>query len=457
MDYSAANPVVWNFIIQMGFIAGSVVLANIFRRRIPFIRKSLMPVAVLAGFILLILKCLNIVHLDNTLMELLVYHCIAMGFIAMSLRTVSDSGDAAGKSVAFKSGAIIVATYLAQAMVGLLITIVLAYTIKPDMFKAAGLLLPMGYGQGPGQANNIGTSYEALGFAGGRSFGLAIAAAGYICACTVGVFILNRWAKKGLLREDTNSAVDETQVDGYFQSKDEIPVSDSIDRLSVQTVMVLLVYLLTYLLTWGLTSALAAISPGLGNMLNSLLWGFNFIIGSVLAMATRILLDKGRKMGIVTRQYQNNYLLNRLSGFFFDIMIVAGIASINPEDISGLWLPFALMAVAGGMVTWFYLRMVCTKTYEGYHREGLISMYGMLTGTIGSGVLLLREIDPELKTPAANNLVSGSSTAIVLGAPLLVFVSLAAKSTLLCFITFGLVVIYLSVLTFVLMKKKKSK
>ena len=440
MDYSAANPVVWNFIIQMGFIACAVLVANALRRKIPLIRKSLMPVAVLAGFILLALKCLNVIRLDNNTMEMLVYHCIALGFIAMSLRTVAPDQDASARSVGFKSGAIIVATYLVQATTGLLITIGLAYTIKPDLFKAAGLLLPMGYGQGPGQANNIGTSYEALGFTGGRSFGLAIAAAGYLCACTVGVIILNRWAKKGLLRED-GGMFDETQADGYFQAKGEIPVSDSIDRFSVQAVLVLLVYLATYLITWGITSGLSAVSPGLAGMLNSLLWGFNFIIGSVLAMLTRVLLDKGRKLGIVTRQYQNNYLLNRISGFFFDIMIVAGIAS---------------MAVLGGVVTWLYLRVVCRKVYEGYYREGLISMYGMLTGTIGSGVLLLREIDPELKTPAANNLVSGSSYGIVLGAPLLVFVSLAAKSTVLCFATLGLVIAYLAVLTLVLVKKKKA-
>ena len=76
--------------------------------------------------------------------------------------------------------------------------------------------------------------------------------------------------------------------------------------------------------------------------------------------------------------------------------------------------------------------------------------------TVSSGVLLLREIDPELKTPAANNLVSGSSYGIVLGAPLLVFVSLAAKSTVLCFATLGLVIAYLAVLTLVLVKKKKA-
>ena len=137
-------------------------------------------------------------------------------------------------------------------------------------------------------------------------------------------------------------------------------------------------------------------------------------------------------------------------------MIVAGIASIDLGDIKGLWLPFVLMSVFGAVATWYYLVIVCKRTYGSYYREGLLSMYGMLTGTIGSGILLLREIDPELNTPAANNLVVGSSYAIVLGAPLLVFVSLAAKSTLMCIVTLGLASIYFAALTYVLMRKKKK-
>ncbi len=455
MDYSAANPGMWNFIIQLGVIAITVLLANILRRKVPFVKGSLMPVSVLAGFLLLIVKVLGIFQLDNNLMEMLVYHCIAMGFIAMSLRQTKKDKSAEAKSAGFKSGAIIVGTYLVQGTVGLLITLLLAHTFMPDMFEAAGLLLPMGYGQGPGQANNIGSSYESLGFAGGRSFGMAIAAAGYLCACTVGVIILNRWKKKGLVQGRIASESNETASEGFFQDKNEIPVTDSIDKLSVQAVMVLFVYLCTYLVTWGITAGITAVAPGLGKMVNSLLWGFNFIVGSVIAMLVSRGLDAARKKGIVHRQYQNNYLLNRLSGFFFDIMIVAGIASINPEDISGLWVPFLLIAIGGGIITWLYLKLVCKKAYGDYYKEGLISMYGMLTGTIGSGVLLLREIDPDLSTPAANNLVVGSSYAIVLGAPLLVFVSLAAESTLMCLITLALLILYGGALTFILVRKKK--
>lgn len=450
MDYSAANHSLWNIIIQFGLLAAAILFANFLRQRLPFIRKSLMPVAVLGGFLLLLAKYLGIAPVDQDLMEMLVYHGIALGFIAMSLRVPAEkTGN--GNLTGLKSGAVIVSTYLVQGVTGLLVTLMLSYTLMPSMFQAAGLLLPMGYGQGPGQANNIGSSYEALGFAGGRSFGLAIAAAGYLVACVVGVVILNLLSRRGKIIRPHSSA--EIQPDAnYFQSKDEIPISDSIDKLSVQLAMVLLVYLATYFAAWGVTSGLTAVSAGLANTLNTLIWGFNFIIGSALAILLRILLERGRRSGMIRRQYQNNYLLNRLSGFFFDIMIVAGIASINLEDIRGLWLPFVLMAVLGALVTWIHLVFVCKVVYKDYYYEGLISMYGMLTGTISSGVLLLREIDPDLATPAANNLVVGSSFGIILGAPVLVLVSLAPRSTRFCWIVVALAALYCGLLYLLIFK-----
>ena len=455
MDYSAANQELWSFIIQLGLIAGAILLAQLLRQKVSLIRKSLMPVAVLAGFLLLIAKYAGLVKLDGAIMETLVYHGIALGFIAMSLRVPAQKQSAGGNLTGLKSGAVIVSTYLVQGITGLIITLFLAYTFMPGLFKAAGLLLPMGYGQGPGQANNIGSSYEALGFAGGRSFGLSIAAAGYLVACIVGVVILNILSRRGKLGAARRSAAEEPGVD-FFQSKDEIPVSDSIDKLSVQIAMVVLVYLATYLAAWGITSGIAALSAGLAGTVNTLIWGFNFIIGSALAILLRVLLEKAKKAGLIRRQYQNNYLLNRISGFFFDIMIVAGIASINLEDIRGLWVPFVLMAVAGAAVTWLHLRFVCRDVYRDYYYEGLISMYGMLTGTISSGVLLLREIDPDLATPAANNLITGSSFGIILGAPILVLVGLAPKSDLLCWITLGLIAVYMALLELLIFKAKKK-
>jgi ESS family glutamate:Na+ symporter len=67
-------------------------------------------------------------------------------------------------------------------------------------------------------------------------------------------------------------------------------------------------------------------------------------------------------------------------------------------------------------------------------------------------VLLLREIDPELSTPAANNLIIGSSFGILLGAPVLILVGLAAKSDMLCFMTLILAVAYLVILDIIIFR-----
>lgn len=450
MDYSSANTVLWNVIIQFGIISGIILFANILRRKIKAVKKSLMPTAVLGGFLLLLLRISNLVRIDMNMLEMITYHGIALGFIALSLRVPHPKlNDGADRLTAPKSGAVIVSTYLMQGILGLSITLLLAYTIMPDFFKAAGVLLPMGYGQGPGQANNVGTAYQNLGFVGGRSFALSIAAAGYLSACTIGVLCLNVLHRRNKIKAQQYEEVSGSVTVDTFQDSNEIPISESVDKLSVQIALVLLVYLLTYLACTGLSKLALLAGEGLANTVNPLLWGFNFIIGSVLAMLLRVIIKSLRKAKVMTRQYQNNYLLSRISGLAFDAMIIAGIASINISDLKGLWLPFLLLCVSGAIVTLVYLQWVCKRIYPAYYYEGLLSMYGMLTGTISSGILLLREIDPGFETPAANNLITGSSTAILFGAPMLVLIGIAPEQP---FLTFGLLIIYFILLLLFLFK-----
>ena len=449
MDFSAANTSLWDPIIQIGVIAGLILLANVLRRKIAFVRKSLIPTAVLAGFLLLFIRTSGIININAVMLEKLTYHALALGFICMSLRIPEKNSDS-GAMIGSKSGALIVSTYLVQALTGLVVSLGLAYTIMPDLFKASGILLPMAYGQGPGQANNVGTTYEALGMASGRTFGLSLAATGYLCACVVGVIFLNLYNRKNKLERirDKEEVSGSVTID-TFQNNDEIPISESVDKLSIQFALVALVYLLTYWFTRGLNNLIAMIAPGAAGTVGTLLWGFNFIIGSMVAIVCRTVFKQLRSKKIMNHQYQNNYLLSRMSGLAFDLMIVAGIAGINIDDLSGYWVPFILMAVLGAIVTFIYLLYMCKKLYPGYAYEGFFSMYGMLTGTISSGVLLLREIDPDFETPAANNLVTGSSFGIVFGAPVLLLVSYAPQNV---WMTLLLIVIYLIALALFMFK-----
>jgi ESS family glutamate:Na+ symporter len=458
MDFSAANTGLWSFLLQLGAIAGVLLLANILRRKLPLVRKTLLPTAVLAGFILLLLRIcgLNMVHVQT--LEMITYHGIALGFIALSLRIPAKEESGEGKFIAAKSGALIASCYTIQGIMGLIISLALAYTLLPGLFAAAGILLPMGYGQGPGQANNIGSIYESLGFDGGRSFGVSLAAVGYLSACLIGVLYLNLLQRKGVFKKTAVEEESGSIAVSDFQDQGEIPIAESVDKLSIQMALVLGVYLLTYCTIRGLSTLTSALGESTAQMISTLLWGFNFIVGALLAMLARLIIKSLRKSKLMTRQYQNNYLLSRISGFAFDLMIIAGIASINIGDLAGLWLPFILMSVSGALLTLTYLRWICAKLYPGYYYEGLLSMYGMMTGTISSGVLLLREIDPMFKRPAANNLLTGSGTAILFGAPMLALIGIAPVSLGRIWLVLGLLLIYTALLLLFMLKVKgKSK
>jgi ESS family glutamate:Na+ symporter len=94
---------------------------------------------------------------------------------------------------------VVVGSYLLQGIVGLTVTIPLFYLV--GSYAAGGILLPMGYGQGPGQALNWGTIYQNYtmypAFANGASFGLTVAAMGFVSASIGGVYYLNKLRRAG--------------------------------------------------------------------------------------------------------------------------------------------------------------------------------------------------------------------------------------------------------------------
>ncbi|MDR2135521.1 MAG: sodium:glutamate symporter [Treponema sp.] len=453
MDFSAANTALWDTMIQAGIIAGILLGANILRRKAAFVRKTLMPTSVLGGFLLLFIRISGLFWVNVELLEMITYHGIAIGFIALSLRPLDKNGS--GSLAGLKSGALIVSCYVLQGIMGLAITLALSVTLAPDLFAAAGILLPMGYGQGPGQANNVGASYEALGFTGGHSFALSLAAAGFLSACIVGVIYLNILRRRGRIARQDPGDISGSVMTDIFQDEKEMPLSESVDRLSIQAALVLLAYLLSYLLIRGLSGLAGLLGPGIEKTVSSLLWGFNFIFGSVTAMLIRLVMSHLRRFRIMTHQYQNNYLLSRISGLAFDIMIITGIAAIEIGDLRDLWVPFLILAAAGALGTLAYLRWICKRVYPGYYLEGLLSMYGMMTGTISSGILLLRELDPGYRSPAANNLVSGSAFAVLFGFPLLALIGLAPQGGLMTVTVLGLLVVYMALLLLFLLKARR--
>ena len=97
---------VWRSVMLVGVLLLSLLVANMLKRKIPFLKKSLIPNSVLGGLILLVISSICYFISGNYLfnldlfskdgsgirtLEILTYHCLAIGFIAMTLRPMKKA------------------------------------------------------------------------------------------------------------------------------------------------------------------------------------------------------------------------------------------------------------------------------------------------------------------------------------------------------------------------------
>ena len=453
------QPIAWNWLVQFCILATALLIGNILRTKIPFLRKSLIPSALIGGLLLLVFKAIPGCEglINKPVMEIVTYHALGLGFVALALKNNKIESKSTPMKV-IETGALTASTYVIQGIVGLIVSILFFYFGK-KLFYAAGLLLPMGYGQGPGQALNFGKIFtgwaakQGIDFP-GADFGLSIAATGFIVGSIVGVVYMNILRRRGVLSRQKIVEAQMNKLEDY-EGKGEIPDAESIDKLSVQICMVLFVYFLVFLFTnWIQGMELGDFGT---NTLKPMLWGFNFLIGTLFGILFKWLLGRFKKAKLMSREYINNYMLNRISGFCFDIMIVAGTAAINFNEFGKFVLPFILIVTLGAFVTFVNVLWISKHLYPDYKYEGFFSMFGMLTGTASNGMILLREIDPKFETPAANNLVLQTLSAIVLGFPVLLLVGYAPQSLKATWITLGVLVVFWIALTVFMLRTKIFK
>lgn len=447
---------VWGLFNIFATLLLSLLVANALKKKISFLQKSLIPTSVLAGLILLIISTIFFFTTDgqviydteffggngSAVLEIITYHCLALGFIASSLKTSNNKFTKKRSVEIFDSGVTTVSTYLLQAILGFGITLV-AVNMVEGLISAAGVLLPFGYGQGTGQAMNYGNIYEQdWGFVGGKNFGLTIAALGFLSASIGGVIHLNVMRRKGkiVFAGDKYIPVDKVE------SENEVEMSGSIDKLTIQVALIAIAYIIAY----GMMCGLGALLPGM----KSTIFGFNFLLGVIGALLVKQTLKLLKKGGIVKKDYTNNFLLTRLSNFCFDLMVVAGVAVIRLDLLKDYWGILLILGVVGLVSTYAYNLFVAKKLFADYADEQFLAMYGMLTGTASTGAILLREIDGEFKTPASDNLIYQTVPAIAFGFPMMLLATLAPAQPML---TFGILIAFFGVMNVILFRRQIFK
>jgi ESS family glutamate:Na+ symporter len=104
-----------------------------------------------------------------------------------------------------------------------------------------------------------------------------------------------------------------------------------------------------------------------------------------------------------------------------------------------------------------YIRLVAKHCFKGFEHEFFLMSFGTLTGTASNGMILMKEVDPSLRTPTSSLYILSNFPAMVMIAPLLLLLSFAGQSLtnaiIACSIFFVLWLIY----TFYLFRRKVFK
>ena len=420
----------WKIAIDAGIISAALLLATILRHKLKFLQKFMVPNALTAGFILLPVYnfLLPLVGLGQHRLGDLVYHLLNISFIAMSLRSPSPKAEQRERGSVWGMSTVILSQYAFQALIGLGLAFLFLNTVYPSINLAIGLTLPTGFALGPGQAYAIGKGWEAMGFEGAGSVGLTMAALGFLWACIVGVALVNIGTKKGWLKQRTEA--DTAMLTGLIPQDKEKPVVmksttdlEAIDPLSFHAAMVAFTYLLSYGLLLGL-SWLLSLAGKSGTELATNLWSINFIFSSVTALLVRFILDRC-KLG---RHFDDD-ALSRISGFSIDYMVAAALAAISLVFVARYWIPILVISTVGGLVILLTVPWWSSRIFRDHRFERMIMLFGVSTGTLSTGLALLRIVDPEFKTKVSRDYMLASGLTFLLAIPFIMSINLPAKAS----------------------------
>ncbi len=436
-NYNLWDMSVWEFFFALTILFAAMIVANALIRGIKPLRKMLIPASVLGGFLLLIVfsiyrKVTGNAMVSSFTLEMLTYHGLGIGCTALALKGGAKEKNEHAQRDIFNSALVTTSSYCLQAFIGLGIALLLSLVIK-SVYAPSGMLVPMGYGQGPGQAYNWGHTYEqSWGFANGTSFGLTVSSVGFIACSIGGVIFLNVMRKKGNKKATSrigDDVVEEIKVEDFAGTND-VPMSDSLDKLTIECAIVFITYAIAFAFTYVL-SKLCDISGVelLISTVKPLLWGFNFIFAALGALVTKKFVGTLETKKVIKKKYINDLFMDRISGVFFDLMIVASISAINLEAFKRpeFVLPITATCLAAGIGTYFFVEHATKKLFPTYSEESFLVMYGMLTGVVGTGIILLRQIDPKFETPASNNVVFQTLWACLTGFPLLLLMGFVPR------------------------------
>jgi ESS family glutamate:Na+ symporter len=374
-------------------------IGYLLRRKLVFLQRLYLPASVIAGLLgLLIFQTLDVPaevskgwsQLPGQLINI-VFACL---FLGVALPPVSKVWKSCSRQLAY--GQIVA---WGQYAVGCTVVLLLLGPVfnVPDLFAG---IMPVGFEGGHGTAGGMGPVFDQLGYPEMKDFALASATGGILGAIIVGTGLVNWAVRKGYVEKKTIPQEHEIEdLSGLIPKADrphagKITVSgDVIGTLSLHLVFVGAAVLLGWLMKQGLLQ-LAAFLPGNGAQLFASFPLFPLcMLGGVLVQLWADRFDP--------HEHMDHGLMLRIQNCALDFLVVAAIATIRLDIVAQGWLPLLILIAAGILWNVLCLTVFARRAFKDAWFERGIAEMGQSMGVTATGLLLLRVVDPDYETEAA--------------------------------------------------------
>ncbi len=448
----------WVSIISVTYIFIFMFIAKLLKEKLGIFRSIIVPTSLLAGFLGLIFgeEVIGLISFDKELYASIVYHCLGIGFIALTL----TGGDNKQGRDSVNSGLFILSNYCFQGVIGMLLVVALSALVKPDLFLGLGLILPLAFGQGPGFAYSIGSTWDkTLGIGYAAQYGLTLATVGFLVGGLVGIVLLNVVVRKQKIEVKRLKLLSGLQYKELTLSS--VKEINFFDMLTTQITWIAVIYFLA-LNTMYILSGFLKTLGNTGVTIAGLVDGFNYLFGILFAILFRQIMMYLKRKGHRTKELVDPYLMQSIASLAFHVMIAASVMAISIYAIKEYWEVLLVVSIGGTIGVLSFVVLFGKIAFNRHPWYYILAMFGMMTGTASTGLALLRGVDPELDTDVASNLVLGSAVAAPLGIPLMILLSQPAISysegtTKHYYIAFFGILIYLLILMSILVLRSKRE
>ena len=400
MDFSP-----WTVLQDIGIVSGLIIIGQILRAKFKIFQKSLIPAPLIAGFLGLILgpNIMGVLPLSakmGTYASIL----IVVVFAAMPIGQKVTKESLLNRNVGGMFFNVTGMLLLQYGLSTLLSLYVLGYFF--NLHPGFGVILPVGFANGHGTAAAVGSTFAALGWAEATDLGMTSATMGIVGGIIFGVILINWGARKGYtsyVKDPKNLSSDLlTGLIPPDQQKQggRITVSSiCIDPLTFHLSLILVASMGGYMTSRFVQKMYPLITLP------------DFAVAMIYGFLIQVILSKTK-----TDKYVDRYTISKISGCATDLLVVCGVASVKISAVMTYLVPLIVLFSFGYLLVILWFRFVAPWCSDkDWFERGMIA-FGQALGVLATGILLLRIVDPELRS----NAIEDSGTINLLNRPIVI-------------------------------------